>query len=114
MQNVNPALGATPLTVPKASDFTMTWTAGTTAGSLAYLGIDASKTGVAVSDGTITCFDKDSTGTITVPKALLANMTTGDDLTIGLNRLTTNTVATGNVTVTVDAFAQTAGTGTLQ
>ena len=49
-----------------------------------------------------------------MPKALLANLTTGDSLRLALDRLTTNKVTTGNVTVTVDAFAETGGIGKLQ
>jgi hypothetical protein len=112
MQGINPALGGAALTVPKASDFTITWTAGTTAGSLAFFALAALKG--STSDGTITCQVMDSAGTLTVPRALLGMMTTGDNLTIALDRLTTNKVTTGNVTVRVDAFAETAGAGKLQ
>lgn len=113
MQNVNPALSrTTTLTVPKASDFTITWTAGTTAGSLAYFVIAALDG--STSDGTIACQVMDSAGTVTVPKALLGNMMTGDNLTLALDRLRTNEVTMGNVTVRVDAFTETAGIGKLQ
>jgi hypothetical protein len=41
-------------------------------------------------------------------------MTSGDDLTIVLTRLVSNTVTTGNVNVLIGVSAETLGTGKLQ
>jgi hypothetical protein len=56
----------------------------------------------------------DSAGSITVPQALLANMTTGDALQIVLTRLVSSTVTMGNVNVIIGVSAETLGAGQLQ
>jgi len=49
-----------------------------------------------------------------VPKALLANIASGDDLQIVVTRLASNTVTAGNVTVLIGVSAETLGVGKLQ
>ncbi len=113
MQNITPILSTTtPTTVSAGSDFTVGWTAGTTSGVASSVFVGAMK-GM-TPDGSISCNGMDSDGSITVPKALLANLTTGDDLTIVLTRLASSPVTTGNVSVLIAVSAETLGTGKLQ
>ena len=112
MQDISPAFSTTtPTMVSASSDFTVTWTAGNTgAASGIFVGAMKGMTG----DGSISCNSMDSAGSITVPQALLANLTSGDDLTIVLTRLVSKPVTTGNVSVIIGVSAETLGTGKLQ
>jgi hypothetical protein len=113
MQNITPILSTmTPTMVPAGSDFTVGWTAGTTSGVASSLFVGALK-GM-TPDGSIYCNGMDSVGSITVPQALLANITSGDDLQIVVTRLVSNTVKAGNVTVLIGVSAETLGAGKLQ
>jgi len=113
MQNITPILSTTTATtVPASSDFTVGWTAGTTSGVAASVFVGAMKGMTA--DGSIYCNGMDSDGSITVPKALLANIASGDDLQIVVTRLASNTVTAGNVTVLIGVSAETLGVGKLQ
>jgi hypothetical protein len=113
MQGINPALSTmTPTMVSSSSDFTITWTPAATSGVASGIFVSALKG--SVPDGSISCNGTDSAGSITVPKALLANMSTGDDLQIVLSRLVSTTVTSGNVTVIIGVSAETLGAGQLQ
>jgi hypothetical protein len=113
MQGISPALSTmTPTTVSASSDFTVTWTPGATSGATSGIFVGALK-GM-TPDGSISCNGMDSAGSITVPQALLANMTSGDDLQIVLTRLVSSMSTAGNVDVLIGVSAETLGSGKLQ
>ncbi len=103
---VTPALSfTTPTNVPRASDFTVTWTAKT--GSI-LLTMSALK--VAVSDGTISCTASSDTGTITVPHDLMANFTAADTGVVTLSRTSSGAAAPDNAAITLNSSTSTGGT----
>ena len=106
---VQPVISKTSvLMVPQSSDFTVTWTGGTSA-FVDDLFITA------VGGGSIRCYDfRDTSGKITVPSTLLANMTKGATLSITLYRFAIITASAPNATVTVGAGVELIGRGTLQ
>lgn len=113
MQNINPAFSISTSTMVSAtSDFTVTWTPGATSGAASSIYVNALM-GM-TPDGAISCNGMDSAGSITVPQALLANLTSGDALQIVLTRLVTSVVTTGNVKVLIGVSAETLGAGQLQ
>jgi len=113
MQNITPALSTTtPTMVSASSDFTVTWTPAGTSGAASSIFVGATKN--STPDGSISCNGMDSAGTITVPQALLANMTSGDGLQIVLTRLVSSTLTAGNVKVAIGVSAETLGAGQLQ
>lgn len=113
MQNIDPALGTTmPTMIPIGSDFTVSWTPGGTSGVGCSIYLSATKS--STPDGSITCTGMDSAGTLTVPQALLAKMTTGDTLQIVLTRITSSLVTTGNANVVIGVAAETLAAGQLQ
>jgi hypothetical protein len=113
MQNISPALSTTtPTMVPSNADFTVTWAPDGTSATASSIFVGGVKGNAP--DGSIYCNGMDSAGTITVPQALLANLTGADSLQIVLSRLASSTVSTGNVKVIIAVSAETAGAGKLQ
>jgi hypothetical protein len=107
---VTPALSTTAVTVPIASNLTISWTAGN--GTNVHVLIAAAK-GTA-GDGTITCTVADSAGTVSVPSALLGKLTTGDNGLISLTRTTVTTVSGPNASVGLGATSSTSGLAKFQ
>jgi hypothetical protein len=113
MQNINPALSTmTPTMVPSSADFTVTWAPDGTSSTASSIFVGALKN--MAPDGSIYCNGMDSAGSITVPQALLANMSSGDALQIVLTRLMSNTVMMGNANVIIAVSAETLGAGQIQ
>ncbi len=108
---VTPALSyLTPTAIPRSSDFTVTWTAGT--GGVTVL-LSALKN-VTQNDGVITCTSSTDTGTMTVPHALLGNLSANDTGTITLARTISADASPDNADVTLQSVTSTGGSVTFQ
>jgi hypothetical protein len=108
LANLSPALSYTaPTGLSLSSDFVETWTAGP-AGSTVTLAIYATTSAFAP-NGSITCTADDSSGTITVPTALLANFGPTDTGSASLSRSASTAVTASNANVTVVANVYGAG-----
>jgi hypothetical protein len=109
LAGVTPAL-ASGLTLARSSDFNLTWTANS--GGTVLLSIIASAG--ATSDGLIRCTATGSSGSLTVPTALLTNLKTGDMATLELSVSNNVPLSVANATVELTAEAYSLGSATLQ
>ena len=108
---VTPALSyTTATTVPITADLVVKWTAGT--GTDVRLFIDALKG--TTQEGSITCDEADSAGTVTVPTALLSKLATGDAGIITLTRSNLVSATDSNATVDLISTTTTGGTAKFQ
>ena len=109
LAGVTPAL-ATLSTLSRASDFTLTWTANS-AGTVALVILANAAT---ASDGTIRCNATGSSGTLTVPTALLTSFAAGDMAVLELGASNNVPLSVANASVELTAEATASGSATLQ
>ncbi|HEY1956068.1 MAG TPA: hypothetical protein VGH28_10650 [Polyangiaceae bacterium] len=107
---VTPALSPLQQTViPRSSDFTLTWTAGTGA-----ITVTVSALKVASSEGVITCSASSDTGTMVVPHDLLQNFSAGDTGYVTLGRTISADASSDNATVTLETGTSMGGSAAFQ
>jgi hypothetical protein len=99
-----------PVTVPLSADWPLSWTPDATqSGETVILSLTDSKT-----NGGITCTVPDSSGTVSVPSALLGHFNSGDSASVGVVRYAGNSVSSANTKIDILAQAEIFGTATLQ
>jgi hypothetical protein len=106
--SVHPAI-STLTTIPRSSDFVLTWTAAGT-GTVTFNIIAAQGT---TPDGLIRCTAPSSGGTLTVPAALLGMLQSGDQASVSLTVADTTTINAANATVGLSAEVVVNGSASL-
>jgi hypothetical protein len=104
----NPAFSDTmPAVVSVASDWVVTWTAGSDASDTMTLSLAALNG--ASPDGVVTCAGKDSDAKVTVPKDLLMKVGASDTGSVSLTRASSDAPSDDNANVTLSATTSSSG-----